>query len=595
MPPSPCGFESSLSAAIHRSVDDTELESVCSRLEPPLPGATSGRLSVCNLRPPAPRRGSRASRTSRASSTYSSGAPPLLLGGGIHQRCAAAAAGSPASSPLQSPMDVESHTFLDVEAPEPAWWVCAGPRLGFLLPTAVLLGLSIGLFVLEEQLSIGYALLYTAVSLLGPMATWAGTGWHVQRRLRQFRLSGSTTNTGFDTIIQFIRLAAAATASPDPPPQPPQLEVTPAPEPPPRNPDDPLDFLRRDLNEWASSADGWIVIDATGIILWCNEAVKKYFGYEGDYLLQRNVRILMPQPYAAEHDSFMRKQIKTGVCKILGNPAGRPVPVVNRKGEQSMVVLSVDDHLDPHDIANYVFSGRMRFGLQDPPLIKAKAKVAQGCDVAVACQVMDAEPLTRIVTDVRGTILYANAAATKLFGWSRTELVGRNVKCLMGEPHASKHDEHLRSYVRRAAAADGTGRAVPSNIIGSGRDVVALTKDHYPLRIFLTVERIDQPSEDPAECFFHGTIVPVTSERARTNSYCSSVHRAIFSTSSKLSPSMRPTLKSLQPRPCTVVVVAVHGLSHVERLQIQQYYDEALHVIVERARAQRGMLQGIVG
>eukprot|EP00667_Euglena_gracilis_P026509 EG_transcript_31961 len=66
---------------------------------------------------------------------------------------------------------------------------------------------------------------------------------------------------------------------------------------------------------------------------------------------------------------------------------------------------------------------------------------------------------------------------------------------------------------------------------------------------------------------------------------------------------MRPTLKSLQPRPCTVVVVAVHGLSHVptplrvplERLQIQQYYDEALHVIVERARAQRGMLQGIVG
>lgn len=34
-------------------------------------------------------------------------------------------------------------------------------------------------------------------------------------------------------------------------------------------------------------------------------------------------------------------------------------------------------------------------------------------------------------------------------------------------------DEHLRSYIRRAQAADGTGRAVPSNIIGSGQGWVA--------------------------------------------------------------------------------------------------------------------------
>lgn len=33
--------------------------------------------------------------------------------------------------------------------------------------------------------------------------------------------------------------------------------------------------------------------------------------------------------------------------------ASLPAPVANRKGEQSMVVLSINDHLDPHDMANY--------------------------------------------------------------------------------------------------------------------------------------------------------------------------------------------------------------------------------------------------
>eukprot|EP00668_Euglena_longa_P037634 GGOE01048466.1.p1 GENE.GGOE01048466.1~~GGOE01048466.1.p1 ORF type:complete len:805 (-),score=237.64 GGOE01048466.1:417-2831(-) len=560
-----CDLEVDLSEVIRRSVDDTELEIVAN-----LPELT-GR-STPHTRPSLPPIPRRASVRPMPICVHSS--PRMTV----------------PKSPLQSPLGgVETNAFLEADPGIPGWWECAKHSGCFLLPTAVLLGFSVGLFVPQgEPCAWWYPILFTILALLGPFATWASTGLliHYQR----CRCPEATRAAGFDRKGASVRHTnSGINASNANSLAAPKAESA-------RNPDDPLDFLRQDIAEWATSADGWIIIDTTGIILWCNAALALYFGYERDYLVQRNVRILMPQPYASEHDFFMRKQLKTGVCKILGKPEGRPVPVINRKGEQSMAMLSVDDHLDPHDISNYVFSGRLRFGLQDAALIKVKSKVAQGFDVVVACKAMDEEALARIVTDVRGTILYVNAAAGHLFGWSRADLVGREVKCLMGEHHASKHDEYLRTFVRRTQEADGTGRTVQSNIIGSGRDVQALTKDRHSIRIFLTVERIDQQSGDPTECFFHATIVPVTQvERSRAGSYCSSLRRSIMATAGKLPSASRPTLKSLQPRPCTVVAVAVHGLCRTERLQIQQSYDEALHVIVERAHAQRGVLQYIVG
>jgi len=47
-----------------------------------------------------------------------------------------------------------------------------------------------------------------------------------------------------------------------------------------------------------------------------------------------------------------------------------------------------------------------------------------------------------------GTILAVNDIMTELFGYEESELVGRNVKMLMPEPHASAHDGYLSRYQR---------------------------------------------------------------------------------------------------------------------------------------------------
>ena len=51
-----------------------------------------------------------------------------------------------------------------------------------------------------------------------------------------------------------------------------------------------------------------------------------------------------------------------------------------------------------------------------------------------------------LTIDEFGTILYVNESCEKVFEYSSEELIGQNVKVLVAEPHASKHDGYLKNY-----------------------------------------------------------------------------------------------------------------------------------------------------
>ena len=80
-----------------------------------------------------------------------------------------------------------------------------------------------------------------------------------------------------------------------------------------------------------------------------------------------------------------------------------------------------------------------------------------------------------VIIDERGIIDTVNPAAERLFGYSGTELVGRNVNILMPSPHREAHDSHLARYRE-------TGE---KRVIGIGRVVVGTRKDGttFPARL----------------------------------------------------------------------------------------------------------------
>lgn len=69
-------------------------------------------------------------------------------------------------------------------------------------------------------------------------------------------------------------------------------------------------------------SDGIITIDTEGTIKSANIAAELTFGYQESELLNKNVRMLMPESYSGDHDGFIANYLKTGKGKII-SPRGR--------------------------------------------------------------------------------------------------------------------------------------------------------------------------------------------------------------------------------------------------------------------------------
>ena len=90
-----------------------------------------------------------------------------------------------------------------------------------------------------------------------------------------------------------------------------------------------------------SAVDGILTIDSRGIIESVNAAAERIFGYAAADLLGRNVTILMPEPFATQHDAYIHNYLKTGERRIIG--IGREVVGKRRDGSLFPVDLAVSE------------------------------------------------------------------------------------------------------------------------------------------------------------------------------------------------------------------------------------------------------------
>lgn len=71
-----------------------------------------------------------------------------------------------------------------------------------------------------------------------------------------------------------------------------------------------------------------------------------------------------------------------------------------------------------------------------------------------------------VIIDAFGSILMINASCSKLFGYTKGELDGKNVSVLMPQPYSGRHMSYMHRYI-------STGK--PKSI-GCLRQLVALRK-----------------------------------------------------------------------------------------------------------------------
>lgn len=92
-----------------------------------------------------------------------------------------------------------------------------------------------------------------------------------------------------------------------------------------------------------AAVDAIILIGEDGGIETFNAAAERMFGYSGDELHGKNVRTLMPEPFRAEHDAYMKHYLDTGERRIIG--IGREVLARRKNGDVFPIHLSVGEVL----------------------------------------------------------------------------------------------------------------------------------------------------------------------------------------------------------------------------------------------------------
>jgi len=213
--------------------------------------------------------------------------------------------------------------------------------------------------------------------------------------------------------------------------------------------------------------DGIILIDGRGRVLRFNPACEKLFGYTAAEVIGQNVKMLMPEPFRAEHDGYLDNYRRTGERKIIG--IGREVVGRRKDGTTFPMDLSVGEVAQE---GNPIFVGVIHDLTQRKDSERAILESATRLRT-----VLDTTVDGVILIDARGNISMFNPACVKLFGYVADEVIGENVKMLMPEPFRAEHDGYLDNYHR-------TGER---KIIGIGREVVGRRKDGTTFPMDLSV------------------------------------------------------------------------------------------------------------
>lgn len=93
-----------------------------------------------------------------------------------------------------------------------------------------------------------------------------------------------------------------------------------------------------------NAVDAIITIDMTGSVESANPATERVFGYDLSEVVGQNVKMLMPSPFAEQHDGYLQNYLDTGERKIIG--IGREVIGRRKDGTVFPIHLAVSEFYD---------------------------------------------------------------------------------------------------------------------------------------------------------------------------------------------------------------------------------------------------------
>ncbi|MEO1338978.1 MAG: PAS domain S-box protein, partial [Myxococcota bacterium] len=201
------------------------------------------------------------------------------------------------------------------------------------------------------------------------------------------------------------------------------------------------DVIRQTLEQ---AVDAIVSIDENNRVTFFNHAAERLWGYEQQEVVGQNVAMLVPKEMQSMHDAYVDANRTTGVDKIVGG--SRQVIVERRDGSKVHATLSLS---------------RVRIGDKITYTAFVKDESATYLERERTRQTLE-QAIDAVVTiDGDNGVTFFNAAAERLWGYSRAQVLGRNVAMLVPEVLRAQHDDLVNANRRtRIDKIVGTSREV---------------------------------------------------------------------------------------------------------------------------------------
>ncbi|WP_213607909.1 PAS domain S-box protein [Pseudoalteromonas sp.] len=193
-----------------------------------------------------------------------------------------------------------------------------------------------------------------------------------------------------------------------------------------------------------------VSIDEKNNIVFYNKAAEKLWGYTEDEVLGQNIRKLVPDEHKQNHDNYVNHHRETGQDKIVGSH--REVELQTKSGNRIWVELALSQ-VKVNNSKHYTAFIRDITAEREAKEVNEQS-LEQALD-AVVC------------IDENNCITLYNKAAETLWGYTKQEVMGKNVKMLV--PHAIQHNHDELVNANRKTGVD--------KIVGTSREVEIERKD----------------------------------------------------------------------------------------------------------------------
>lgn len=165
-----------------------------------------------------------------------------------------------------------------------------------------------------------------------------------------------------------------------------------------------------------AAVDGIITVDDQGLIQSFNPAAEYFFGYRAAEVIGRNVNLLMPPPYRAEHDAYIARYLRTGEKRIIG--IGREVVGQRKDGQTFPIDLAISE---VQIGGRRIFTGMVR---DISARKQAEEALRQQRDFAES--LIETAQVIVLVLDTTGGIVRFNSYMEQLSGYRLAEVRGKD-------------------------------------------------------------------------------------------------------------------------------------------------------------------------